>query len=150
MGKKLLERLRGERQADPSVYARLTERVERLAVEAVMETERRLGRIPVEMPRNNPGYDIRSKDPETGDLWFIEVKGRVKGADVVTVTKNEILTALNKPDRFILALVEVAEDDSTQVRYLRHPFAGTKDAYFAVTSVNYDWDSFREHAEVPR
>jgi len=145
----LLERLRGERQADPTVYARLTERVERLAVEAVMETERRLGRIPVEMPRNNPGYDIRSKDPETGDLWFIEVKGRIKGADVVTVTKNEILTALNKPDRFILALVEVGEDDSTRVRYLRHPFAGSKDAYFAVTSINYNWTTSFGRARLP-
>jgi len=138
----LLERLRGERDADRSVYAKLTERVERLAVEAVLETERRLGRMPVEMPRNNPGFDIRSKDPRTGDIWFIEVKGRIKGSDVVTVTRNEILTALNKPDRFILALVEVGEDESTDVRYLRHPFAGTQDAYFGVTSVNYDWDTY--------
>jgi len=135
----LLERLRGERDADRSVYAKLTERVERLAVEAVLETERRLGRVPVEMPRNNPGFDVRSKDPRTGDIWFIEVKGRIKGSDVVTVTRNEILTALNKPDRFILALVEVGEDESTDVRYLTHPFAGTQDAYFGVTSVNYDW-----------
>jgi hypothetical protein len=135
----LLERLRGERAADPSDYARMSERVERLAVEAVMATERRLGREPVEMPRNNPGFDIRSKDPRTGDIYFIEVKGRIKGAEVVTVTRNEILTALNKPDRFILALVEVGEDESTDVRYLTHPFAGTQDAYFGVTSVNYDW-----------
>jgi len=123
--------------------------VERLAVEAVLETERRLGRVPVEMPRNNPGFDVRSKDPQTGDIWFIEVKGRIKGAEVVTVTRNEILTALNKPDRFILALVEVGDNDSTQVRYLHHPFAGTKDTYFGVTSVNYDWDSCFDRAHSP-
>jgi superfamily II DNA or RNA helicase len=145
----LLERLRGERQADPSVYARLTERVERLAVDAVTEAEKALGRIPQEMPRNNPGFDIRSKDPRTGDLYFIEVKGRIKGADVVTVTRNEILTGLNKPDRFILALVQVADDDSTEVRYLRRPFAGTKDAYFDVTSVNYDWEAYFARGGVP-
>jgi superfamily II DNA or RNA helicase len=145
----LLERLRGARSADPSVHARMTERVERLAIEAVMATERHLGREPVEMPRNNPGFDIRSKDPRTSDIYFIEVKGRIEGADVVTVTRNEILTALNKPDRFILALVEVGEDEATQVRYLQHPFAGTKDAYFAVTSVNYEWDTYFERAEVP-
>ena len=40
-------------------------------------------------------------------LRMIEVKGRRKGATTVTVSKNEILTALNKPEEFILAIVEV-------------------------------------------
>ena len=44
--------------------------------------------------------------PGTGRLRFIEVKGRVAGADTITVTKNEILYSLNKPDDFILAIVE--------------------------------------------
>lgn len=42
----------------------------------------------------NRGYDIESRDPMTERLHFIEVKGRVKGATTVTVTKNEILTSL--------------------------------------------------------
>jgi hypothetical protein len=49
---------------------------------------------------------------------FIEVKGRAKGADTVTVTKNEILTALNKPEDFFLALVEVGGDEAHTV-YLK-------------------------------
>ena len=44
------------------------------------------------------------------EMRFIEVKGRVAGADTVTVSRNEILTALNEPDRFVLALVEVRPD----------------------------------------
>ena len=52
---------------------------------------------------------------------FIEVKGRAAGAETVTVTKNEILTALNKPEEFILAIVELDGDAST-VRYVRKPF----------------------------
>ena len=146
----LLERLRGERSSDPSVYARETERVERLAVDAVLATERRLGREPVEMPRNNPGFDIRSTDPRTGEIYFIEVKGRVQGAKEFTATRNEILTAFNKPDQFILALVEVREDDTTEVRYLKEqPFEGTADFYFATTSVNYVWRNYFERARVP-
>ncbi|MEG3070482.1 MAG: DUF3883 domain-containing protein [Candidatus Syntrophopropionicum ammoniitolerans] len=35
--------------------------------------------------------------PGGATLRFIEVKGRAKGATTVTVTKNEILTAFNKP-----------------------------------------------------
>ena len=52
------------------------------------------------------GYDIESRDPRSGELRFLEVKGRVEGADTVTVTRNEILYSLNKPEQFILALVE--------------------------------------------
>ena len=39
-------------------------------------------------------------------LRFIEVKGRRSDAETVTVTRNEILYSLNKPDDFILAIVE--------------------------------------------
>ena len=56
------------------------------------------------------GYDIESAMPGTGRLRFLEVKGRVTGADSITVTRNEILYALNKPDDFILAIVEFLEN----------------------------------------
>ncbi len=60
------------------------------------------------------------------------------GADTVTVTKNEILTALNKPDDFILALVGVDGDTAVGIRYVKKPFGREPD--FGVTSVNYNWD----------
>jgi hypothetical protein len=85
-----------------------------------------------------------------GELLFLEVKGRVSGARTVTITRNEILTGLNKGDHFILALVRVAEDDSTQVRYLYDPFVGRNDALAGVASVNYEFDHFWERAEQPR
>ena len=80
---------------------------------------------------------------------FIEVKGRVEGAPIFTVTKNEILTALNKPKQYLLALVEVLDDDQTTARYLRRPFKGEEAAFFDVTSVNYEWKTLFERAEVP-
>lgn len=90
----------------------------------VMEVERSLGFVPVDREAEKLGYDIESAIPGTGRLRFIEVKGRVAGADTITVTKNEILTSLNKPDDFILALVAFEADGSHQVRYLRRPFHG--------------------------
>jgi SNF2 family DNA or RNA helicase len=90
----------------------------------VMEVERGLGFVPVDREFERLGYDIESAIPGTGRLRFIEVKGRVAGADTITVTKNEILTSLNKPDDFILALVALEADGSHQVRYLRRPFHG--------------------------
>ena len=44
------------------------------------------------------------------------------GADVITVTKNEILTSLNKPEDFILAMVEYLDDEHHRLHYLRRPF----------------------------
>ncbi|HEV8718941.1 MAG TPA: DUF3883 domain-containing protein [Candidatus Binatia bacterium] len=51
------------------------ERIDRLAVAAVIKAERRLGHEPREMPHEHPGYDIESKDPAFNHLRFIEVKG---------------------------------------------------------------------------
>lgn len=145
----LLERLRGERRDEPATYAKETERVERLAVDAVLTAERALGRDPTEMPRNNKGYDIKSRVNELGELLFIEVKGRVSGAKEFTITKSEILTSLNKPNHFVLALVEVREDDSTEVRYARKPFKGSEEIYFDMTSANYDWGELFGRGEHP-
>jgi hypothetical protein len=142
----LIDRRRGERREEPEVHTHQTERVERLAVEAVLAAERTLGRQPREMPRNNPGFDILSRDPGTGEIWFIEAKGRIRGAPTVTVTKNEILTGLNKPDRFLLALVAVDGND-TDLRYVTRPFKGTEDVYFDTASVNFEWDKLWQRGQ---
>ena len=101
----------------------------------VVEIERGLGFVPVDREFDKLGYDIESAIPGTGRLRFIEVKGRVAGADTVTVTKNEILYSLNKPEDFILALVEFIDGQSHRVRYVRRPFQREPD--FAAASVNY-------------
>jgi superfamily II DNA or RNA helicase len=118
---------------------------------AVMEVERALGFEPVDRELDRLGYDIESRilgGVDKGRLRFIEVKGRVSGADTVTVTKNEILTSLNKPDDFILALVEFLDAERHRVRYLRQPFRREPD--FGVTSVNYDFAELLARAEDPR
>ena len=81
-------------------------------------------------------------------IEIIEVKGRVSGADTITVTKNEILYSLNKPDDFILAIVEFLEGNSHRVHYLRQPFQREPD--FGVTSVNYEMDKLIQRGEAPR
>ena len=118
------------------------------AREIVMDVERQLGFEPVDREFDKLGYDIESRVPGTGKLRFIEVKGRVAGAETVTVTKNEILYSLNQPDDFILALVEFLGDDTHRVRYLRKPFRREPD--FGVTSINYDFAELLARAEAPR
>ena len=113
----------------------------------VMDVEHRLGFEPTDREFERLGYDIESRAPETGRLRFIEVKGRVSGAASITVTRNEILYSLNKPDDFILAIVEFLDDDRHRVRYLRRPFHQEPD--FEVTSVNYDLAELLARAERP-
>jgi len=114
----------------------------------VIEVERRLGFEPMDREADRLGYDIESRDPRTGRLRFIEVKGRVAGATTVTVTRNEILTSLNKLDDYILAIVELLDGDEHRVHYVRRPFRREPD--FGVTSVNYDLAELLARAEEPR
>jgi hypothetical protein len=114
----------------------------------VMEIERNLGFEPTDREFEKLGYDIESRVPGTGKLRFIEVKGRVAGADTITVTRNEILYSLNKPDDFILAIVEFFEDGSHQAHYLREPFKREPD--FNAIVVGYDFAGLIARAEAPR
>ncbi|MFD3006629.1 helicase-related protein [Thermus tengchongensis] len=109
-------------------------RLERLAVEAVLLTERRLGHEPQEMPPGWPGYDVESRTPQ-GTLRFIEVKGKGPGSEVVTLSRTQILTALNKPDAWFLAVVETDGEKALKVHYIPTPFVREPD--FGATSVNY-------------
>ena len=112
-----------------------------------MEVERGLGFEPVDREFDKLGYDIESKDPQTGKLRFIEVKGRASGEQTLTVSRNEILYSLNTPDDFILGMVEFIQGDSHQVHYLRRPFQREPD--FHVTSVNYSFPELLARAEAP-
>ena len=113
-----------------------------------MATERDIGRRPVEMPPNNKGFDIESKDAN-GVLWFIEVKGRVAGAETFTITRSEVGVGKNKADQHILALVEVDEAISREVRYVRRAFEDVGDLPFDTIRVNLKWTSYFDRGEVP-
>ena len=132
--------------AQPATFGFEKARVEALAMAAVMQAERMLGFDPRDVSAIKCGYDIESSIPGTGCLRFIEVKGRVEGSATVTVTKNEILTALNKPDEFILAFVEIQGEKSV-ARYIRRPFQREPD--FGVTSVNYNLAELLVRAKDP-
>lgn len=126
--------------------------VEYAAMNAVMHIEHDLGYRPKDVSAEKCGYDVESFIPDAMRkrvnayaLRFIEVKGRRKGATTVTVSKNEILTALNRPEEFILAIVEV-DGEKTHTIYLKHPFKNALD--FPVTSVNYDIQDLIRESEI--
>ena len=149
--KGLLHRLMGT--SEPSLFGQGDRQsIEYAAMNAVMQIETQFGYRPKDVSAAKCGYDVESFIPEdmrrrleAYRLRFIEVKGRAKGATTVTVSKNEILTALNKPDEFILAIVEV-DGQNTHTIYLKHPFKNAPD--FTATSVNYDIQDLIAESEV--
>ena len=87
------------------------------------------------------GWDLSSYPPVVNgvqlDARHIEVKGRVKGATTITVTRNEILYAVNQGEKFVLAIVFVNPDDTIEgPHYVRKPFQREPD--WGAASVNYN------------
>jgi hypothetical protein len=125
-------------------------RIERIAMQAVMDAERAMGHQPRDDSALKCGYDITSRRPMQGDVLpddrLIEVKGRAKGATTITLTKNEIIAALNKPEQFWLAIVLVGEDDSVDgPYYLQGPVTQAPD--WAEVSKNLQLAGLLERAQ---
>ena len=153
----LLRRLRGEpTDEDGAIFsadAAARARIERLALDAVRRVEEARGCRVVDVSAQKCGWDITAYPPAADgrqpDARHIEVKGRVKGASTVTVTRNEILYALNQADKFLLAIALVGEDDTVDgPYYLRNPFDA--EPGWGVASVNYDLQSLLAKGELAR
>ena len=137
----LLRKLRGEGPGATATDALARQKIERLAMEAVMVTERAKGHHVVDVSAQKCGWDVSSYPPPVNGVQpspqHIEVKGRAAGADTVTVTRNEIIYAVNQADKFILAIVFIRPDDSADgPHYLANPFQREPD--WGAASVNYN------------
>jgi len=136
--------LLGEKTPPEILDRRITEQI---AMRAVMEAEIALNNHPRDVSAHNLGYDIESRDGETGRLRFIEVKGRRAGAETVTLTYNELYRALNSPEAFILALVEVERANAHPPRYVRnYPF---REPDPLASSVNFNLRELLAMSEEP-
>jgi len=80
---------------------------EERGMDAVMAIERSLGHLPVDVSRENVGWDVEStvqNGDGTADVLFIESKGVREDADQVTISANEMRKAAGNRDSFILAI----------------------------------------------
>ena len=142
-----LRALGGSSETPDAIQARETKRIEMIAMKAVMEAETALGHSPRDVSGDKCGYDIESIDGETKRLRFIEVKGRVVGAETVTITRNEIVTGINSSTSFILVIVPVDGESALTPVYVRSPFEREPD--FDVTSVNYKLNEMLQRGAPP-
>ncbi len=152
----LLARLRGASgMADsapvPTADPAVKKRTELLAMGAVRRVEEARGCKVVDVAAEKCGWDLTSYPPAVDgklpEARHIEVKGRLRGADTITVTRNEILYALNQADKFILAIVFVDEhsDAVEGPYYLRNPFDA--EPGWGVSSWNIEIKALLERAE---
>ncbi len=141
----LLRKLRGELpeegKATFAVDAQARARIERIAMDAVIQVEEQRGCRVVDVSAQKCGWDITSyttiDNEVTNEVRHIEVKGRVKGATTVTISRNEILYALNQADKFLLAIVLVNEEDTVDgPYYIQNPF--DTEPGWGVSSVNFN------------
>jgi hypothetical protein len=117
-----------------------TAETDRRAIAAVLAAERSLGRVPHEMPHNNSGYDIESRCLN-GHLIFIEVKGRIEGAEEFWVTRTEVLHGKNAGSGSRLAMVSVSPQGPglDVVRYIVDPFRDVDFGDFNATGIIGKW-----------
>lgn len=123
-------------------------KIELAAMDAVMAAERALGNHPTDVSGQKIGYDVQSYDPKNDHLRFIEVKGRIDGADSVMITRQEVITSLNKPDQFILGIVHVDNGFAREPRYVRGALQ-THEPSFDVTAIQFNLKSLLERSEAP-
>jgi hypothetical protein len=133
-----------------TVNAQARARIEQVAMQAVTDHEEGLGHTVKDVSAEKCGWDItaRPKPNPDGSLLqdrHIEVKGRAKGHDVITVSRNEILYALNQEDKFWLAIVLVDGNTYDGPYYVQNPFTIEPD--FGVPSVNYELKHLLSKAE---
>jgi len=145
----LLRKLSPETAALPVVTDADRALTERLAMEAVIAAERALGREPRDRSMERSlGYDIESTGSKERHLYFVEVKGRLAHADSVTLTRNEILCAMNTPDRFRLAIVLVENSVPREPVYVTGFDYGQPG--FGQTTATYSLKRLLEHGGPPR
>jgi SNF2 family DNA or RNA helicase len=151
----LLRKLRGDEPPDNATAAAFSTdpaaraRIEKLAMDAVRRAEESRSCRVVDVSAQKCGWDITSYPPATDGKQpgarHIEVKGRVKGATTVTITRNEMLYALNQSEKFHLAIVLVGESEAVEGPfYLRNPFDA--EPGWGVSSVNYDLQALLQKA----
>jgi hypothetical protein len=142
----LMNKLRGDEPADPvaatfAADAAARSRIEHLAMNAVRRAEEARGCRVIDVSADKCGWDLTSYPPaidgKQPEPLHIEVKGRVKGAGTVCITRNEMLYAFNQGDKFVLAIALVGEGDAVEgPHYVRNPF--DREPGWGIASINYN------------
>jgi hypothetical protein len=137
-------------EPDTALFAKNRKEVERRAVDLVLACEWELGHVPEEMPQNNRGFDIKSRR-STGEIVYIEVKGRIQGSDTFTITSSEVSFSQTQGPSHRLALVSVSLNGaaSDDLRYLTDAFRDVQ-LSSSTASINERWLDYWAKGQRPK
>jgi SNF2 family DNA or RNA helicase len=151
----LMNKLRGDESGDPvgATFAAGTaarSRIEQLAITAVRQAEEALGCRVIDVSAAKCGWDLTSYPPAVDgkqpEPKHIEVKGRMKGASTITITRNEMLYAFNQGNKFVLAIAIIGEGDTIDgPHYIPGPF--DREPGWGVASINFNLGDLLAKAE---
>jgi len=121
------------KSSDNGSKENISDIIDMAAISAVLKYEKNAGRVPIEQPHNNPGYDIRSSDVDENEQRLIEVKGlngqwNERG---VKLTHVQFAMAQQNPEKFWIYVVEHACKPKLQrVSAIKNPFAKVTEYWF--------------------
>ena len=110
--------------------------IDKAGMACVMEYERRHSRHPQDMNKiskeNHTGYDIKSTDPRSGAVRYIEVKSLrgVWDRRGVCMTRPQFKMGKKHKDKFWLYVVELAETDKAKVTIIKDPVGWVGEFYY--------------------
>ena len=134
----MLAKRKGETNFTADAAAR--SHIEQVAMQEVINAETGFGYEVKDVSAEKCGWDVTARPPLVdGKLLedrHIEVKGRAKGQNTITVSRNEIIYGLNQTEKFILAIVIVDGDSHEGPFYIKNPF--NQEPEFGVASINYE------------
>jgi len=99
----------------------IKEEIEKEAMKWAMHFENEHGRIPSDVSLLNRGYDIESKDAETGEVRYIEVKGASGNPEKREITINEWQTAIKLGDDYYIYYVLGLKTKEGEIRIVKNP-----------------------------
>ena len=101
------------------------------AIEAVLAFERSMGREPEPMDHSNPGFDVKSFEPD-GSVRYIEVKGTALAWDDlgVGITGRQYQEACERGEQYWLYVVVVTADGPSEPFRIQNPASRIDRYYF--------------------
>ncbi len=91
----------------------------RSAEQQCMELEKHFGNTPIDVSRQNVGYDIESTMP-SGEKKYIEVKLLSNSNGVFSITNNEYTAAHQYGEKYYICLI-LAKEKEAKVLYIKNP-----------------------------
>jgi len=139
-----------EAEQHQGVPMRRDDEVEQIAMNVVMQYERRRGWIPYDVSQDGEHYDIRSESP-TSEVRYIEVKGRAASGPII-LTSPEMDKLKQLGARAYLYIVTYCRGERPRLRIINDPmrFLSPEMLFRQIQFLvqENDWSRFGENTEI--